>query len=252
MAQVFKGQQAWYAEFDVSGDAFQLDIQPDDQEVRFRPFNRQGDVVLAGLNSDSATLQFAPTWQDPAEEIFSDDRGTDFGPFSVAIQATAGTTAEGDVAFLWDAHNSGTTLSAEQGQLRTGELRMAVQPPGIAIGNVLGVGAKSATGNTASGVTFAAPAANAVLMAALHVTAIASGSTLDVTIESAAAGDPTFASPTTQLTFTQVTTAVTSEFKQATLAAAETDTLWRAVWTRGATGTYTIGVSFGILYEQVS
>ena len=87
------------------------------------------------------------------------------------------------------------------------------------------------------------------IYAALHVTATSGNAnrTLDVIIQSAAADDPTFVSPTTRMTFTQVTTSVGAEFLTP-VAGAVSDTLWRASYTRGGTtGTFTMYVIFAIL-----
>ncbi len=113
-------------------------------------------------------------------------------------------------------------------------------------GRVLATGAKSLTGN-GTAYENGEVAAGKYLYGILHVTAT-SGSgdrSIDVAIQSAAASN--FASPTTRISFTQVTTSVTAQF--ATPVAGEiTDTWWRAQWgIAGTTPSFTVHVIMAII-----
>jgi hypothetical protein len=114
-------------------------------------------------------------------------------------------------------------------------------------GTILKAATITASG-TGSGVVLGAVSATQSIYAVLHVTATSGNAnrTLDVIIESADAADLVFASPTTRMTFTQVTTAVSGEYL-APILGAVTDTRWRAKYTRGGTtGSFTMYVLFAI------
>lgn len=112
-------------------------------------------------------------------------------------------------------------------------------------GQVGALGTKTVTG-TGAGVQLGAVSALQKIYAALHVKDTIAGTTptLDVTIESD--DNSGFTTPTTRLTFTQVTTVIGAQWQE--LAGAITDDWWRVKWTLGGvTPSYPLFVSFGIL-----
>lgn len=103
------------------------------------------------------------------------------------------------------------------------------------------------TTGTGTGYEVGAVSATQKVYCGMHVTSStgAANRTLDVIVQSASEG--TFGAPTTRFTFTQATTAVTSEY-QTPVAGEITDTFWRISYTRGGTsGTFTVYVVLGIL-----
>jgi hypothetical protein len=101
-------------------------------------------------------------------------------------------------------------------------------------------GSKAATGNS-TGVQLGALSASQSLYASLHVIT-APGSTLDVIVQSD--DNSGFSSPTTRITFTQVTSTPISYM--GSVAGAVTDDYWRMKWTISGGPYYIIG-AIGIL-----
>ncbi|MFG2699531.1 hypothetical protein [Streptomyces sp. NPDC048386] len=93
--------------------------------------------------------------------------------------------------------------------------------------------ARTADG-TGTGLNVGAVAAGQRLYAALHVLSVAGTSTPTITARVESDADNTFASPTTQLTFTAAT-AISGEILR-TDGSAITDTVWRLAWTITGTG----------------
>jgi hypothetical protein len=118
-------------------------------------------------------------------------------------------------------------------------------------GTILKAGSVSTSAN-GTAYQVGAVTATQKIYAVLHVTANSGNANrkLDVTIQSAE--EPTFNSPTTRLTFTQVADFNGAEYATPILGdgigGAITDTWWRAVWARtGTSGTYMMYCIFGIL-----
>jgi hypothetical protein len=111
-------------------------------------------------------------------------------------------------------------------------------------GSIMGIGAKTQTGNGNIVQLGAITAGTKALYAALHVTTVTgSDLTLDVDLFSSANAD--MSSPTERISFTQ-TAGITSEIKS--LATAVTDTYWRATWTIfGTDPSFTIALNVGII-----
>jgi len=165
--------------------------------------------------------------------------GAASAPFSVAPEARA----EGDPAFFGTMLQANFRFGGTVGEVAAFEVN-AQCAGDLVSGKIAGTGAKTST-SQGGGLNLGAVTASQKVFAVLHVTAVAgTNPTLDLTIESDA--DNNFASPATQLTFTQATT-TTSEIKSA--AGAITDTWWRAKWTIGGTGSpsFTIFTAIGII-----
>jgi hypothetical protein len=180
---------------------------------------------------------------------FDEDTGIDAGLYgrigavSAPLSVAPVGNAENEVVFFTSKVNGVyTPIGGTVGDMA--EYSLDCKGAGVALirGLVGGLGAKTATGNGTGHQTGAVSAVQRI-GAALHVVA-ASGTTptLDVVIESSV--DNTFASPTTRLTFAQLT-GVGSEFKS--LVGPITDTYWRAKWTiAGTTPSFTVFIALGI------
>lgn len=158
------------------------------------------------------------------------------------LSFTADTVAEGDTAFAFEVHQGAHNLGGPIGEIHPFSLETQSAGPLIRGVNE-GIGAKTVTG-TSAGTQLGTVAAGSSLYAALHVVAVAGAApTLDVIIQSDDSGG--FGTPTTQLTFTQATTLVTSQFLS--VAGAIADDFFRAQWTiTGGSPSYTIFVVIGI------
>lgn len=136
-------------------------------------------------------------------------------------------------------------LSGEIGELVGFELDMHAANTLLVRGTVGATGTKIATGN-GTGIQLGAVPSGSKLYAALHAIDPITGTTptLDVMIQSDNAVG--FPSPTTHITFTQVTTVAGAQY--ATVDGPITDDWWRAVWTiSGGSPSYPLLVSFGII-----
>jgi hypothetical protein len=102
-------------------------------------------------------------------------------------------------------------------------------------------GSKTVTGNS-TGMQLGALSATQSMYASLHVVT-ATGSTLNVIVESD--DNSGFTTPTTRITFTQVTTTPIAYLSS--VAGAVTDTYWRMKWTITGGGPYYIVGAIGIL-----
>jgi hypothetical protein len=200
---------------------------------RFKPglFNLDGSVK-GFTDYDDTTSALDLTFQQLI--------GADGAAMSVAPEGNA----EGDTAYTFQkVHGSYKPISGTVGELAPFELDVHGNG-GVPLvrGVVGGLGAKTATGNSTAPFNLGAVTSAQRIAASVHVVA-ASGTlpTLDVVIES---GDAGFGTPTTRLTFTQLT-AVGSQFL--TALGPITDTYWRAKWTvGGTTPSFTVFIVLGI------
>lgn len=152
----------------------------------------------------------------------------------------------GDRAFFVRGVNGAyNPLTGEIGELVGFDIDLQSANTPLVRGAVAALGSKTVTGS-GSGIQLGAVITGKKIYAALHVKAPIAGvtPTLNVIIESD--DNSLFTSPTTRLTFTQVTTVVGAQWQE--LAGPITDTWWRAKWTIAGTGgpTYPLFVSFGI------
>jgi hypothetical protein len=245
MGKVITGAQAFFHKWDVSGTLVGMTPERTLEILEYRPFNSAAVKKEAGLFSSMATLTGVMDLAAFEKTAFFDEVGN---KRAASIHFAKAAAAEGDISAFWSGWVRHPEAPITQGALLEFQLPIEVDGntfPGIVFGRLAAIGTKTSSGNTATGIVLPAIAAGQTLCAVLHVTGIPTG-TLDVTIESADAGDPTFSSPTTHLTFTQVTTTPTSEVKTKFFAAADTDTLWRAKWASATTPSHPLSVSLGI------
>jgi myo-inositol-hexaphosphate 3-phosphohydrolase len=225
-AIAYNNAKVLYDGYDVSGDANSaaLHLMTDIQErTTFvsggykQRIQTLGDsnVNLAGLwlgpvdkslygqltSTNGALLSFAPTGAVGTTSYFVNSLGATYEPLSGKV---------GDVAkFSFTAQGNGT----------------------VHRGTILENGIKTTTGTGGTGQALGAVGSTQVLYAGLHVVA-ASGTTptFNAVIESA--GDGTFTSPVTRITFAQATT---TGSQQLSIAGPITDTQFRLNWTLGGT-----------------
>jgi hypothetical protein len=152
----------------------------------------------------------------------------------------------GDRAFFTRGVNGAyNPLTGEIGELVGFDIDLAAANTLLVRGQVGALGTKTVTG-TGSGIQLGAVLAAQKIYAALHVKNTIAGTTptLNVIVESD--DNSGFTTPTTRLTFTQVTTVIGAQWQE--LAGAITDDWWRVKWTLGGTTpSYPLFVSFGIL-----
>lgn len=153
--------------------------------------------------------------------------------------------ADGDVAYFFRAMAGKYGLAASVGELYKYTLAAGASNGPLVRGLLLNDSTETATGDGAA-IQVGAASASQTIYAALHVLA-SSGSgdqTLDVTIGSD--DNAGFTSEVNRFTFTQATTAVTSEFL--TLAGALTDDYYRVNFAIGGTGSpsFDIAVVLGV------
>lgn len=238
---VLKDTQIYMNAFNISGLlsnavlGYEADLQED------TAFGDSSRSRLPGLLDASITSKgFFDYAED--KELFDQIGNTSRGIFSVAPQ----TATEGDRAFTLQADVSKYQTFGDIGTIMPFDYE--AHTSGALVRGVVGaVGAKVASGNSATFHLGAVPAGGQIV-ASLHVVAASGTSeTLDVTVVSD--NDGTFDSvSTTRLTFTQAT-AVTSEVKSAN--GAITDQYWRVEWTiaddSAASPSFTIFVVLGVV-----
>lgn len=187
------------------------------------------------------------TWTAEVMQDFADD-GLDEQEFAL-IGSTAplsplpaGSTY-GSVGYTMNAASfSYTPVQAEHGQLAMGVLGGV--GTGVAVrGFCLHPPATARTSSSSgTAVQIGAVSVTQRLYAALHVTSVSGTPTLDVKVQSAATEGGSY---TDRITFTQVSTSITSQW--ANVAGAVTDTWWRVTWTiAGTDPSYEFAVVAGV------
>lgn len=241
MADPFLGVRGFYAQFDVSGDMHGLDPALETMIVEHRPWNSNAVRKYAGLANDSARIMGAISYDvagDPGLRWFN-NRGVKV-PYSALTNGIAG--AEGDRAVFWNALHADYKPKARSGDLLEFEVGLPADGP-IILGRCVGVGTKSATGNTASAIQLGAIPATWGIYCNVHAITKTGSPTLDIVVRSDDASS--MATPTTRLTMTQLTN-LGYEHKNAAFTAGVTDTWWDAQWTFGGTGSLTVAIVIGI------
>ena len=239
--KVFRGVQAFYGKYDFSsiGNTFEPGL--DVGIVESKPFNATAvgkDFALYDFSGTlTSYLPFTAATNDVGADLIN-NRGSK-QPLSFHMDKLA--AVKGDPSLFVNAVHGGVTMPFSQGELRTVQIALGGDGPGI-WGKVLEIGTKTATGDGGTGVGLTAAADGETVYCVLHCTA--STGTFDVTVES----DSTdaFASPTTRFTFTQIVTTVpASEFLLLKQSGGITDTFWRANWVSASTPSHAISMSIG-------
>lgn len=150
----------------------------------------------------------------------------------------------GDLAYITQCLRSSYTLGGAVGDVAPWSGKGASAWPLVRGQMAHPAGTARTSTGTGTGVELGAVAAGKRLYAALHVLS-ASGTTPSITARIESDADNTFASPTTQLTFTAATAAGGEALR--TTGGAITDTWFRVAWTiSGTTPSFLFATSFGI------
>jgi hypothetical protein len=235
---VLKNARLYVGALDLSGLANSLSLPVDLPALESTPINTTGPKSLtpAGIGFKLAFNGWQEYGVGLSDEVLAANvtGGQTDIPFSVWTSGT-----EGELAYLG---KLGAASYAPGGKVQD---LMAYSVDGTGTGppvrgNSLAYGAKTANGN-GTAFQLGAVTAGQSVYACLHVLAYTGLTSITVKIQSAAVVG--FATPHDQITFTAAT-AVGSQF--ATLAGANVDTYWRALWTVAGTGSATIAVTMGI------
>lgn len=230
--------------YDLSGDHNSVELSVTREEKDVTTFGSVGMKRLAGMQSFNVSGGgFFEAGTGKTDTVVWSAFSTTANEVTIMPQ---GSTA-GSVAFISQMDTFEYAPGGSVGDAMGFTFAGAGEGVALVEGKVLKSGAVSSSG-TGTAFSVGQIASGRRGYATLHVTAT-SGSgdrTLDVTIQSDASSS--FSSPTTHITFTQVTTAVASEWKYTT-AASTTDSWWRAKWIPVGTGeSFTMYVTFGVSY----
>lgn len=236
-ARVYHGQRRMDTDMTAVSSSYEA------EEVDVTTFNDATRNNIGGLKVLSAGYEGLVTFGDGEvdERMFS-DVGTDQIPVTVAANAAA----DGDECYFSRYLLSQFEFGGTVGDSHTFSGSIVGNADPMVRGFTLLESTETSSG-TGTAVQIGSVGSSQTVYGVLHVTASSgdSSQTLDVTIESDDASG--FASPTTQLTFSQVTTSAT--FGWQSKAGAITDDWWRAEWTVGGTGSpsFDVYVAVGIV-----
>jgi hypothetical protein len=225
---------------DLSTDHNQVMVDAEAEELDATTFQSGGwRTSKKGLRKATITgggFINSPSGSDPNlwNNLLS---GTDL------ISTVAQDYAVASVAYFGRMIQSKLSLFGEVGQLAPFNWNATSRGlEGLVRGQVLWPATATVTSSSSgSGYQLGAVSASQKLYAAVHVFT-ATGTTLDVTIESDNAAS--FASPTTQITFTQIATTATAQFSSA--AGAITDDWFRPKFVVTGAGPYALAIVAGV------
>jgi len=216
-----KGCDIFVDEFDFSGISNSVDIDTEVPMAEVTTFTDSWGTFLEGKPASSITVNACYDGDQDAM-IFGDlGSGTEN---IIAISPIA----MADAGVIWIAEGICTTDTPTSAV--GGAVTMSCNwrsTPHFGWGNILERDTNVTTTTTSSAQTLGAVSATQKVVATLHVLS-AAGGTLDVTVQSDTVG---FSSPTTQITFSQVTTSAGAQVLTAD--GPITDTYWRSVCTCG-------------------
>jgi len=238
---IWKDCKLYLGQYDLTGAHNAINLKYSAEMKDNTHYGDGGRMRKAGLTDiELASQGYYDGAQDDVDEVLMTNLAVADTP--VSICPTDGT--DGSLCYFFKG-TQGVYTPFNAGQI--GEpLMFDVNANGggqpLVRGTVLGTGAKTSTQNGTAR-NLGAVASGQYLWAVVHCTAASAGDTLDLTIESDAAEN--FLSPTTRITFAQIT-AVSSIFVTQ-VAGPITDTWWRAVWTIGGVDpSFTIMTAVGI------
>lgn len=213
------------------------------QEVSFTNFGSGGfKETRTGIISGAMTLTL---FQDYASGVLDDSVavGSSY-PLSVVLPATAGTLAEGDIAYV--ATSSITKYQPRDGATGDAAKAQIVAPYSgrFAYGRLGHALAARTTSSNSTGFAYGGPSASQYMVANIHVTAYSGLTSIAVKVQSD--DNSGFTSPTDRLSFTSVT-AIGAENKTAVGSSGwASETYHRVVWTVSGTGSCTFAVTLGV------
>lgn len=216
-----KGCDIFVDELDFSGISNSVDIETDVPLAEVTAFGDSWATFLEGKPGANVTVN-ACYDGDQDSMIFGD-----LGSGTENILAIS-PIAMADGGYIWIAEaicSTDNPVSDVGGPVTLNSSWRTT--PHFGWGYILERDTNVTTTTTSSGWAIGAVSATQKVVATLHVLS-AAGGTLDVTIQSDTVG---FGSPSTQITFSQVTTSAGSQVQ--TASGAITDTYWRSVCTTG-------------------
>ncbi len=250
---VIKNGKILYNGYDLSGDHNQIGLTVSREEKECTTFGKAGVQRIAGMQSfDVSGSGFfeagagAVTAGNPAkiDTVIAPTLGTSSAELTIMPQGTSA----GSKCFIGEINTfeyaPGGSIGDVMGFTFAGKGEGTVLVDGV----VLKSGSVSTSG-TGTILNVGPVTSGRFGYGVLHVTStsgVGDNQALNVTIQS----DYTtsFASPTTRISFTQVTNAVSSQWKATTMTST-TDLYWRAKWISAGTNEgFTFHVGFGISY----
>ncbi len=229
--------------YDVTGYHNKISAPITMKELDAQAFGRTGKMRLAGQTD--LVMTHSGFWEGGATSIDALLRDINV---SKVLSLCPQSGAEGEQGWFTNVLNLKYETLGKVGDLNPFAGAAYASGDNILNGKIMKAATITASG-TGTGYELGGALITQQLYAVLHVTATSGNAnrTLDVIIQSDENAD--FATPTTRMTFTQVTTSVGAEFlTPVAVSPAITDTYWRASYTRGGTtGSFTMYVLFAIL-----
>lgn len=217
---LLENQKVWFDGYDLTGQVNTVGLDYGVEAKDATTLGNDTRVNAAGLK----TVAFAQEgfWNPLEDSVLFSNVGAADKVVSFCQSAT-----EGDTAYMFKSIIGAYSIGAETGELLPFSLSAGAR--GDLIRSTLMANKTAVAGNGAGTARqLGALSASQKIYAALHVLSTAGGdSTLDVTIESDSTNSFS-GGETTQITFSQVTTALGAQWQE--LSGAETDTWWRPAW----------------------
>jgi len=239
---VLKDLKIYYDEFEVTADHNKISMPVKSEEKICTVFGNTAIARLAGMKS--FTLSHSGFWEG-GDNAIDDQLFDDLGSTARIMTLAPEGGADGGDAYII----KGVSVKYEWG----GKVGDILPFSGAVVGEgvppvratILGTGTKTTDANGTSR-QLGAVSATQKIYAALHVTSATGGGNVSLDVKIQSDDNTNFTSATDRITFTQVLTTNTAEWKS--LAGAITDDYWRAVWTlAGSPKTYTFQIIAGIL-----
>lgn len=234
--------------YNLSGYANEISLSVNPELLSSSTFGTTTKKNTPGLQDISGMLKgfldYADIGTDVAYQSLDSLTFGRIGAGAAVFSVAASANAEGDPVYgMPMVSGKISLLSGRVGALLPWELDVKSNGVKLFRGFVVARGTKTATGNTAAGIQVVGGVPTGrKLYANLHVISAAGTTpTLDVIVQSD--DNASFTTPTTRLTFTQVTSSIASQHKS--VAGPITDDYFRMKWT--ITGTTPVYAVFGML-----
>lgn len=229
-----KGADVLINEFDLAKYFNNLDLSRDADVPETTVFGDDDRTYIAGLRGGTISLSgfFDNTTTTGSDEVLNATLGVATARLMSA--APIGMTLGNPVYMLTTHTTSYSVTSPVDGVVGvSADVTATAQiDRGVSLHDVTAI---SSTANGSSVDNAASSAGGGI--GSLHISVIATGSTLDVDVEDS----PDDAAWTSLISFAQATVTTTSESKTV---AGTVDRYTRAAWVRGASGTYTFALAF--------
>lgn len=242
--QVLLNSKVYAGEFDVSGQLNQVALNYGADPLDDTTFGSGGTRThKGGLKAVDLSMG---GFVDEGSALIGDFTFNRIGTVDIPFLASAQGAAVGDIAYFFKAMHAQYGRPLQVGQLYAFSVSaVATGGQPLVRGQIfIAAGAKTVSGNSGTAVNLGAVGASQKLYASLHVLS-ASGTlpTLDVTVKSDDAVG--FATPTTQITFTQK---IAAGYELRSAPGAITDPFYRVDYTIGGTGpSFSFVVAVGIV-----